>query len=195
MGPQRFHDLQVFIGLIPTLAVGRVEHLKFLLQPARAAAEYHPPVRQDIHAGNHLGRHDRIPVRHNQHPGAQPDGCGTGRDIAQDGQGIKKVIVTVNRKPALGVIRILGLELGRKHHMVANPDRVITQRIRPLGHGLNPLDHLFAGKRADVGKHNTEFHAPSFCQPPKSGAGLLSVLSRFGRKAKNRTLPRVHVPA
>jgi hypothetical protein len=74
--------------------------------------------------------------------------------------------------------------------MVANPNRVKAQAIGLLGDGLDSLDNMLAGKRANMGQHNTKFHDPSLLLPTEWYAlrdgkhSPISVLPLFMQKAK-----------
>lgn len=39
---------------------------------------------------------------------------------------------------------------------------MVSESLRVLSDGLNALDDVLSGLRANVGKDNTEFHVPAF---------------------------------
>jgi hypothetical protein len=60
---------------------------------------------------------------------------------------------------------------------------VKAQAIGLLGDGLDSLDHMLAGKRANMRQHNTKFHDPSLLLPDGKHSPI-SVLPLFMQKAK-----------
>jgi hypothetical protein len=67
-----------------------VAHLLF--DPAGADPEVHPAAGQHVDGGDRLRRDDGIPLGHQQHGGADPQGAGGLGDGAQRDEGIHAVL-------------------------------------------------------------------------------------------------------
>ena len=113
----------------------RTKGRKLLTGPTDSDPEYEPAAGEVVEVGRHPGHQQWMPVRHDQHGGAQADPGRRARQPGQRGQRIKK-----RRWVFVG-------DVGRDRDMIGHHEQVETQVL----HGVRPgSQQAGVGARAEV---------------------------------------------
>ena len=140
LGPERAHRLDVLVEALATPFERDAERVELFAQPAGTHAEVDPATRQVIERRDGLGRDDGVALRHDQDPGAEPDGRGGGGGEGEPDQRVGQIEVlgAAGHLPAL-VVGVGRLVAGRHHDVLDRPGGTEPAFLGGLEDGASPL--------------------------------------------------------
>jgi hypothetical protein len=126
LGPQRLHDLHLFLGTAAAVMEILVETGVLSFVPADPDAEPEPAAAQNVKAGRLLGDKHRLALRQNQDAGREPElRCAAGEIAEQHERVVEQIfrIVAVPARPARGI---------DPEHVVGGLEEVVADAFRRL---------------------------------------------------------------
>ena len=126
LGPQRLHDLHLFLGTAAAVVEILVEPGVLSFVPADPDAEPEPAAAQDIESGRLLGDKHRLALRQDQDAGREPELLRAAGEIAEQHERVVEQIfrgVAVPARPARGI---------DPEHVVGGLEKVVPDGFRRL---------------------------------------------------------------
>ncbi len=137
--PARAHDADGLVAPRAAARVGRAQQLDLLAHPANARTADHAPGREMVERREHLGRQHRMAMWKHEHAGAESDPVGHPGHQGQRRQRLEKIARRWQREIAARVVGIARGDAPRDHHVIADPQRVVAERLHAPREGDDGL--------------------------------------------------------
>jgi hypothetical protein len=147
VAPDRPHHCQVLIAARPVVPELDPQRAKLGFQVADAKSENQPSAGQHVQTGQLLGQHERVALRQDDHPRAEPQAATDRGGERECHDGIQDGLGRVHGRRRHAWIR--------QHYVLPNPDRLEACRLGLL-HG--PNQHLGVQTRALIDVEQRELH-------------------------------------
>ncbi len=150
------HEAEILVCDPAALGEGRgVQGFELLAEPTDARPEDDASPRHRIERGEHLGRHDRVAVRDDEHARADPDARCRARQEAHQRQRLHVPLAPVASRPAGDRVGILRVVREGNDDVIGHEDRCVAQRVRLFG---ELHEHVGLGERSTTRQCEAEAH-------------------------------------